>query len=295
MDKENKVQEEIQGKKCFIITPIGDANSSIFRKAKGVIDSVIKPVLHEYGFNDVKPAYEMNVSGMITTQIINRIISDDLVIVNLTGNNPNVMYELCLRHVVQKPIIHICENGTALPFDIKDNRTIFYEDDMLGADELKEKLSSFVDEIEYMKAYVDNPIYNAQKMGMLLQHTPEDDGKSVEIGLLQKIYERLEKQDSNTYTGNYEIEDDGSLKINIFSKNTFGISIPEDEQYRHFSEIKELMRQLSKRHVNFLRVNKECLIFKNEGNVSSNRIMQIVREFSEKCGVPFIIEGLQSV
>ncbi len=34
-------------RKCFIITPIGESDSSIFRKAKGVIDSVIKPVLEE--------------------------------------------------------------------------------------------------------------------------------------------------------------------------------------------------------------------------------------------------------
>ena len=122
MDKKDEKQE----KKCFIITPIGNENSDVFRKAKGVIESTIKPVLHEYGFNDIKPAYEINISGMINTQIINRIIDDDLVIANLTGNNPNVMYELCLRHVVAKPIIHTSENGTSLPFDIKDNSTLFY-------------------------------------------------------------------------------------------------------------------------------------------------------------------------
>ena len=118
MEKKERIQEIKQS--CFIITPIGDEKSTIFRKAKGVIDSVIKPVLELNGFSDIKPAYEINVSGMITTQIINRIINDDLVIANLTGTNPNVMYELCLRHVVAKPIIHICENRTTLPFDIKD-------------------------------------------------------------------------------------------------------------------------------------------------------------------------------
>ena len=41
MDK----KDEKQGKKCFIITPIGSENSDIFRKAKGVIESAIKPVL----------------------------------------------------------------------------------------------------------------------------------------------------------------------------------------------------------------------------------------------------------
>lgn len=171
MDK----KDEKQGKKCFIITPIGNENSEVFRKAKGVIESTIKPILREYSFTDIKPAYEINVSGMINTQIINRIVNDDLVVANLTGNNPNVMYELCLRHVVAKPIIHICENGTNLPFDIKDSRTIFYENDMLGVEELKNKLRSFMDNLSYTDDYIDNPIYTARKYENLLKETKGTD------------------------------------------------------------------------------------------------------------------------
>lgn len=125
--------------KCFIITPIGNSDSEIFRQISGVINSVIKPTLKKYGFLDIKAAHEISEPGSINTQIINRIVNDDLVIANLTENNPNVMYELCLRHVTAKPIIHICEIGTTLPFDIKDNRTIFYKNDMYGVFELSEK------------------------------------------------------------------------------------------------------------------------------------------------------------
>ena len=150
--------EKSQEKKCFIITPIGDEGSNTFRKAKGVIESVIKPILHENGFNDIKPAYEIMESGMIGNQVVNRIIENDLVIANLTGNNPNVMYELAIRHIIAKPVIHICETGTILPFDIKDSRTIFYSDDMLGAEELKNVFKKFVLNIDYSKYYMDNPI-----------------------------------------------------------------------------------------------------------------------------------------
>lgn len=186
MDKKDEKQE----KKCFIITPIGNENSDVFRKAKGVIESTIKPVLHEYGFNDIKPAYEINISGMINTQIINRIIDDDLVIANLTGNNPNVMYELCLRHVVAKPIIHICENGTSLPFDIKNNRTIFYENDMLGVEELKNNLGNFIEEIDFNTEYKDNPIYNAYRVSKLFKDAPSSG--SYETELLKIILNKIE-------------------------------------------------------------------------------------------------------
>lgn len=224
-----------QRRKCFIITPIGESNSSIFRKAKGVIDSVIKPVLEDNGYDDIKPAYEINVSGMINTQIINRIIDDDLVIANLTGNNPNVMYELCLRHIVAKPIIHICENGTVLPFDIKDNRTIFYENDMLGVDELKNQLVDFIRKIDYDKEYLDNPIYSAYRMGKLLKTSfdSEDNVQSrilIEIldgiselknknvnsndGNLKKVYAINKKNCDSTLKVDYEITEDMIYAIN---------------------------------------------------------------------------------
>ena len=183
-------------RKCFIITPIGSDNSDTFRRAKGVIESAIKPILKSFDYDDIKPAYEINVSGMINTQIINRIIEDDLVIANLTENNPNVMYELCLRHVVAKPIIHICERGTNLPFDIKDSRTIFYENDMLGVKELRSELSKFMREIKYNEEYMDNPIYNAYKYGKLLKETQGTKNNEI-VTLLMDIYDKVSKRESD--------------------------------------------------------------------------------------------------
>lgn len=184
-----KEQNE-QGKKCFIITPIGNDNSEIFRKAKGVIDSVIKPVLQRNGFDDIKPAYEIMDSGMIGNQIINRIMNDDLVVTNLTGNNPNVMYELAVRHASAKPIIHICENGTTLPFDIKDSRTIFYTDDMLGVQELQSNFELFVKNIDYSKDYMDNPIYSGIRTGTIFKKM-HDEGQQNEVEILQKILDKV--------------------------------------------------------------------------------------------------------
>lgn len=159
MDKKS----EKQGKKCFIITPIGNEDSQTFRKAKGVIESTIKPVLQEYGFDDVRPAYEINEPGKIGEQVIQRIINDDLVIANLTGNNPNVMYELAIRQMTGKPVINICENGTNLPFDIAEDRTIFFVNDMLGVSELRTKLSNFLSEIRPDKEYISNSILSSVK------------------------------------------------------------------------------------------------------------------------------------
>lgn len=182
---------EQEKKSCFIITPIGDLDSPIFRKINGVITSTIRPVLQEMGFGNISAAHEINKVGSINTQIINRIVYDDLVIANLTENNPNVMYELCLRHVAAKPIIHICEKGTALPFDIKDNRTIFYENDMLGVEELKGNLKKYLNEIDYKKEYIDNPVYLGLQIGSLLKTNFIGEHGENDKELIKKIYDKI--------------------------------------------------------------------------------------------------------
>lgn len=144
------------------------------------------------GFDDIKPAYEIVDSGMIGNQIIDRIINDDLAVTNLTGNNPNVMYELAIRHASAKPIIHICENGTVLPFDIKDSRTIFYTDDMFGVQELQNKFDVFVKNIDYSKEYPDNPIYNGIRIGTIFKKMQEEGQQDV-ADILQNILDKVSK------------------------------------------------------------------------------------------------------
>jgi hypothetical protein len=115
------VEENGNGMRCFIVTPIGGDNTEIRRAAEGVIDAVVLPLLiNNFGFRDtnITVAHRMPQAGSINRQVIQRILEDDLVITNLTGLNPNVMYELAIRHASRKPVIIICENGTKLPFDI---------------------------------------------------------------------------------------------------------------------------------------------------------------------------------
>lgn len=183
-------------KTCFIITPIGNSNSAIYRHINGVIRSVIRPCLEKAGFTKIKAAHEINELGSINTQVITSILDADLVVANLTGTNPNVMYELCLRHAIAKPVIHICEEGTDLPFDIKDSRTIFYRNDMLGVDELKEALETMLREIDYTKDYKDNPIYNARAIDSIMKEDGEENSASVIMSMLNKMMSTVNRIDA---------------------------------------------------------------------------------------------------
>ena len=45
-------------------------------------------------------------------------------IADLSGYNPNAFYELAIRHMEEKPVIHMIQEGQAPPFDVKDYRAV---------------------------------------------------------------------------------------------------------------------------------------------------------------------------
>jgi hypothetical protein len=178
----NNDAEQIE--ECFIITPIGTFGSDVFNKAMGLIDAVIDPVLRELNMCAM-PANRMSDLGSINKQLIKRVIEDRLVIANLTGLNPNVMYELAIRHGARKPVIIMAEEGTRLPFDITDQRTIFYTDNFSGVeqtkDDLRKKIKFALEDEE-----PDNPIYSYLESAKLFKEVKADDP-------MMAILEKLEK------------------------------------------------------------------------------------------------------
>lgn len=167
-------QERESGKRCFVVTPIGPDDSDTRRAADGVINAVIKPILKSIGFSEITASHKVDRPGSITKQAIERILTDDLVIANLTGPNPNVMYELAVRHCKELPVVVIAEEGTELPFDISDERTAFYTDDMAGTDELRSDLKRKI-EAALADTEPDNPVSRAAVSNIMREQVAGDE------------------------------------------------------------------------------------------------------------------------
>lgn len=162
-------------KNCFVICPIGEENSEIRKRSDQIFNYVIKPITEEFGYNAVR-AHEISEPGIITRQIIQKIIDAPLVIADLTDRNPNVFYELAIRHVIRKPLVQMIEKGEDIPFDIAATRIISIDrTDLDSVENAKEELKRQIRSVEEDDTKVDNPISVAVELqGLRSSGDPEE-------------------------------------------------------------------------------------------------------------------------
>lgn len=146
-----------KSKRCFVISPIGEEESKIRKDADLVLKHIIRPPVEGAGFTIIR-ADQIEKTGLITNQIIEHVIESELVVADLSGKNPNVFYELALRHAVRKPLIQLIRRGEELPFDVAAMRTIPYDTDVETADKAKQSISSFLNSSESDPAETESPI-----------------------------------------------------------------------------------------------------------------------------------------
>jgi hypothetical protein len=89
-----------------------------------LFENLIKPLIEENSGIDVfrsAPRRE-DVLG----EIIKNLVTQHIVVADLTDHNPNVFWELGVRQSFQHRTITIAEHGTKLPFDLGKKGTLFY-------------------------------------------------------------------------------------------------------------------------------------------------------------------------
>lgn len=202
-------------KECFFISPIGDKGSKERERSNKVIKYIIKEALSKYDYS-VTRADQMDEPGSITNQVIQKTTDSELVIADLTGHNPNVFYELAVRHATGNPYIQIIHSSETIPFDINDFRTIKYSLEVEGADKAKNKISEQVRLLEESDQAFNNPISQSAELQSLLS---SNDPREQHVA---KIIERISRIEHNID----QIKNNTSIKANKSYTETNEISAP---------------------------------------------------------------------
>jgi hypothetical protein len=197
---------------CFVIGPIGNRLAAVgtrerevYEEALRVMAEVIEPACASHGLTPVR-ADSIARAGEITAQVFRRLHEDDVVIADLTDANPNVMYELGLRHTRDKLTVQIGEFGR-LPFDVSTIRTIQFSRSPVGLitarDELIQVLETGIrgdyDPVAATSVWnrSGSPRDEAGDASAAQQFAPQTDGNvAVEQDFLDILAEAEEQQEA---------------------------------------------------------------------------------------------------
>ena len=133
--------------KCFVIMPFGekaDVDGKILDFDK-IYNYLIKKSVESLNIKCIR-CDEIDEAGWIHSKMFEQIYESDIAVVDITSLNPNVFYELGVRHALAKSVtVLIRRKGTKIPFNITGFQVIEYDpEDIANVDETKKKISDFI-------------------------------------------------------------------------------------------------------------------------------------------------------
>lgn len=113
---------EARSKNCFVILPFAGTSSCTESQWSSIFEDLIKPAVEESGYKYICKKSESQ-SGSLIGHVLDNLNRSELVIADITDKNPNVLYELGIRHALQKKkgfaTIIITQNEDQIPTDLK--------------------------------------------------------------------------------------------------------------------------------------------------------------------------------
>jgi len=177
-------------KTCFVVGPIGAADSETRRRADWLLRGIIKPVFDaHFADYEVVRSDTIVTPGMIDVQMINHLHDAELVIADMSETNPNAFYEMGIRHMTGKPIVHMFSSDTKIPFDVAPHRAIpFSIDHVETVDKAQRDLKDAVAEVVRPDFRVINPVTRARGVQQI------ETGAPPELQLLWEEITELRRQ-----------------------------------------------------------------------------------------------------
>ncbi|MFZ4266855.1 hypothetical protein [Streptomyces arboris] len=234
---------------------------------------------------DIDPvrADQIAVAGEITEQVFRHIYEDDVVIADVSGGNPNVMYELGLRHTTGKLTIQIGEFGQ-LPFDVSAIRTIQFSRSPKGLIDARKELEKALqagilegqDPLTATRVLRDVQTLPVDAVSPSAEAVEETDDEDDTPGFLDSVSEIESQMDAMTEDANHvaaTIETIGivtesagaamekaaqsgspnSTRLTLVAKYATEIKDPVDQLERHANGFARRMGEIGDNVVNILK------------------------------------------
>lgn len=178
---------------CFIDMPFGkktDLASGVEIDFDRIYTHAIKPAIESVGLESLRGDEETS-GGIIHAAMFARLLLAEYVVADLTLANPNVFYELGIRHTAMPfTTVPIFATTHALPFDVALIRAVPYElEDGILSKQNAEKLKTSI--ADRLKQAIDGSATNDSPLFQLL---PDFPGISLEHEATEAFQDRVKAQ-----------------------------------------------------------------------------------------------------
>ena len=153
-------------KNCFVIMPFSGTSKEHTEDYWNKMFKVIKEIMSSL---DYVCKRSMAVPSNLVRNIILNLKSSDIVVAILTDMNPNVWYELGIRHSLKKGTIMLLQKGQKLPFDISNYGVIQYEEGIDFHSYLQNEICNFLKSFRDTTNN-DSPVFDALPMHQKNEH-----------------------------------------------------------------------------------------------------------------------------
>lgn len=186
-------------KACGIVMPIsafGDYSSAHWKEVRDVIERAIS----EAGFCAV-PVWEHSATDIIQGRIVRNLYELPLIVCDISGLNPNVMFELGLRLAFKLPVVLIVDELTKIPFDTNGIEHIIY-DSKLHFQRTEKLIATLTEKLQNISAAHASGEYRAFIDTFGAFSTFEPSGQKVDLA--EYLAERLDDISNKVSRLSYE-------------------------------------------------------------------------------------------
>lgn len=196
LEKERIQPPERQEKEfCFVIMPSNEALQPVYNDA-------IKPAVESEGLECLR-ADEIPSGGSILRDFVEYTHKAKVIIVDLTGMNPGVFYELGISHALGNNVIMLAQNiKDDVPFDLNNYRVIPYKIAWGGDKELKKEIQTTIKALDKWTQKPSNPVQDF--LSPDARPVPGGEHKAVKQQL-EKIQQEL--KDAESWEDKYKVQE----------------------------------------------------------------------------------------
>lgn len=263
----SEVNEE-KKEKCFVIMPISDQEGYPVGHFTKVYEQIIKPSVEKAGYEAYR-VDENTICDTIMNKIFSAIQECPMAVCDLSGRNPNVLYELGLRQAYDKSVVLIQDDKTEKIFDVSGISTVFYNSARMYEDVIKarEEIKKAIIATKEGKANTLAKVMKVNAADFSTVEASKDDKTNV---MLEGIYDKIKELNNNMQEGYpYSITADPQNGITLYNNNDIekGTILNITAEYENSKQINRFIDAVTSNTIGLItfenkKISENMMVFK---------------------------------